>query len=267
MLSFMFYMLLVLFVVCIVFAVLNSMLQGVSSIFQDIGDMAKTLNGMGSKGTGKQTYRVSIQYEKETESAEGQEVLHRVSSKHTRRLEEYLPILLDFAHGGAHFYLLKTRQEVLCLRQYEVLAFSNGQASRYTLKEVNASLQRKLCEPCGTLDEFCRQNYDKGAAEMNLNGTDTQQVRLCSCMLDLAQAGGAARGNGTSANGNKTGAGKSGSDSHNDPNKWGSDAWWEEQERFINDSLYVNHDWDIFKVEEARCDAEHCHDPYHHHEK
>ena len=86
-------------------------------------------------------------------------------------------------------------------------------------------------------------------------------------MLDLAQAGGAARGNGTSANGNKTGAGKSGSDSHNDPNKWGSDAWWEEQERFINDSLYVNHDWDIFKVEEARCDAEHCHDPYHHHEK
>lgn len=74
-------------------------------------------------------------------------------------------------------------------------------------------------------------------------------------------------GNGTSANGNKTGAGKSGSDSHNDPNKWGSDAWWEEQERFINDSLYANHDWDIFKVEEARCDAEHCHDPYHHHEK
>ena len=72
-----------------------------------------------------------------------------------------------------HIYLLKTRQEVLCLRQYEVLAFSNGQASRYTLKEVNASLQRKLCEPCGTLDEFCRQNYDKGAAEMNLNGTDT----------------------------------------------------------------------------------------------
>ena len=51
MLSFMFYMLLVLFVVCIVFAVLNSMLQGVSSIFQDIGDMAKTLNGMSSKGT------------------------------------------------------------------------------------------------------------------------------------------------------------------------------------------------------------------------
>ena len=119
MLSFMFYMLLVLFVVCIVFAVLNSMLQGVSSIFQDIGDMAKTLNGMSSKGTGKQTYRVSIQYEKETESAEGQEVLHRVSSRHTRGLEEYLPILLDFAHGGAHFYLLKTRQEVLCLRQYE----------------------------------------------------------------------------------------------------------------------------------------------------
>ena len=267
MLSFMFYMLLVLFVVCIVFAVLNSMLQGVSSIFQDIGDMAKTLNGMSSKGTGKQTYRVSIQYEKETESAEGQEVLHRVSSKHTRGLEEYLPILLDFAHGGAHFYLLKTRQEVLCLRQYEVLAFSNGQASRYTLKEVKASLQRKLCEPCGTLDEFCRQNYDKGAAEMNLNGTDTQQVRLSSCMLDLAQAGGAARGNGTSANGNKTGAGKSGSDDNNNPNKWGSDAWWEEQKKFIDDSLYINHDWDIFKKEEEECDAEHCHDPYHHHKK
>ncbi len=37
-------------------------------------------------------------------------------------------------------------------------------------------------------------------------------------------------------------------DSHNDPNKWGSDVLWEEQERFTNDSLYANHDWDIFKV-------------------
>lgn len=45
--------------------------------------------------------------------------------------------------AALHFYLLKTRQEVLCLRQYEVLAFSNGQASRYTLKEVNASLPEK----------------------------------------------------------------------------------------------------------------------------
>lgn len=32
-----------------------------------------------------------------------------------------------------------------------------------------------------------------------------------------------------------------------DPNRWGSEAWWKEQEKFINDSLYVNHDWDIFK--------------------
>ena len=53
----------------------------------------------------------------------------------------------------------------------------------------------------------------------------------------------------------------------NNPNKRGSDAWWAEQERFINESLYVNHDWDIFKREEERCDAKHCHDPYHHHKK
>ena len=49
--------------------------------------------------------------------------------------------------------------------------------------------------------------------------------------------------------------------------KWGSDAWWEEQKKFIDDSLYINHDWDIFKKEEEECDAEHCHDPYHHHKK
>ena len=36
---------------------------------------------------------------------------------------------------------------------------------------------------------------------------------------------------------------------------------------FIDDSLYINHDWDIFKKEEEECDAEHCHDPYHHHKK
>ena len=53
----------------------------------------------------------------------------------------------------------------------------------------------------------------------------------------------------------------------NNPNKWGSDAWWEEQERFINDSLYVNHDWDIFRREEANCKNENCHDPWHHHKK
>ena len=58
-----------------------------------------------------------------------------------------------------------------------------------------------------------------------------------------------------------------GDDPDQNPNKWGSDAWWEEQERFINDSLYVNHDWEIFRREEANCKNENCHDPWHHHEK
>ena len=53
----------------------------------------------------------------------------------------------------------------------------------------------------------------------------------------------------------------------NNPNQWGSEAWWEEQKKFIDESLYVNHDWDIFKKEEERCDAKNCHDPYHHHKK
>ena len=66
---------------------------------------------------------------------------------------------------------------------------------------------------------------------------------------------------------NKKDAGNSDSDDNNNPNKWGSDAWWEEQKKFIDDSLYINHDWDIFKKEEEECDAEHCHNPYHHHKK
>lgn len=53
----------------------------------------------------------------------------------------------------------------------------------------------------------------------------------------------------------------------NNPNKRGSDAWWEEQKKFIDESLYVNHDWDIFKAEEKRCDADPCRNPYHHHKK
>lgn len=53
----------------------------------------------------------------------------------------------------------------------------------------------------------------------------------------------------------------------NNPNKRGSDAWWEEQKKFIDESLYVNHDWDIFKEEEKRCDADPCRNPYHHHKK
>ena len=64
---------------------------------------------------------------------------------------------------------------------------------------------------------------------------------------------------------NKKNAGNSDSDDNNNPNKWGSDAWWEEQKKFIDDSLYVNHDWDIFRREEANCKNENCHDPWHHH--
>ncbi|MDO4395460.1 MAG: hypothetical protein Q4C51_01535 [Clostridia bacterium] len=29
--------------------------------------------------------------------------------------------------------------------------------------------------------------------------------------------------------------------------EWGNDAWWDVQKRYIDESLYVNHDWDIFK--------------------
>ena len=58
-----------------------------------------------------------------------------------------------------------------------------------------------------------------------------------------------------------------GYDPNKDPKVVGSDAWNEEGQRLINDSLYVNHDWDIFKVEEKRCNADPCHNPYHHHKK
>lgn len=58
-----------------------------------------------------------------------------------------------------------------------------------------------------------------------------------------------------------------GDDPNQDPYNVGSDAWREQQQKFTNDSLYIYHDWDIFKIEEERCDADPCHNPYHHHKK
>lgn len=90
---------------------------------------------------------------------------------------------------------------------------------------------------------------------------------FASFFHDIGDAAKTIKGMTSKTKENKKDAGNSDSDDNNNPNKWGSDAWWEEQKKFIDDSLYINHDWDIFKKEEEECDAEHCHDPYHHHEK
>ena len=91
--------------------------------------------------------------------------------------------------------------------------------------------------------------------------------RFASFFHDIGDAAKTIKGMTSKTKENKKDAGNSDSDDNNNPNKWGSDAWWEEQKKFLDDSLYINHDWDIFKKEEEECDTEHCHDPYHHHEK
>lgn len=40
-----------------------------------------------------------------------------------------------------------------------------------------------------------------------------------------------------------------GDDPNRDPHNVGSDAWKAQQQKFTNDSLYIYHDWDIFKDE------------------
>ena len=48
---------------------------------------------------------------------------------------------------------------------------------------------------------------------------------------------------------NEFGELESGDDPNQDPHNVDSDAWKAQQQKFTNDSLYIYHDWDIFKDE------------------
>lgn len=160
---------------------------------------------------------------------------------------------------------------------------------------------------CAELDDYCRARYTVPARDLPINFEDDAWIELSTRIIDISKkhASAAAASNMQSkiddfndfdpdtfdhnlievSDGcfidefsnlidvpdgyfvNEFGELELGDDPNQDPHNVGSDAWKAQQQKFTNDSLYIYHDWDIFKIEEERCDADPCHNPYHHHKK
>ena len=260
-------------VICAVGAILESGLR----------DISRTVDGIRSltSGTKDESYMPVIHYKRCIE--ENTEYLRKICPADSAAAKDRYQILFDFSYCGDPYFLLKSDKGTFYLRKYRTCSGSD-KVTRYILENVKDRLARELKEPDSCLDRLCQKNIARSVKQLFISYKDdpgrgkalntypiwyssriadptvtaykleTKSVESICAKADLDAMDGFAY---DSAAGMDPG----------DPNEWGSDAWWAEQERFINESLYVNHDWDIFKREEERCDAKHCHDPYHHHKK
>ena len=296
-------MFLITFGVFLLIQVLNAV-SGESDSGDSGSGASKKAAGKRNYQLGEKQFQVAVQYQKDRK--EDGAYLYRIRPREEADSEGEIPILLDFEYDGDQFFLLRSRRKSNCIRRYDVYRSDSDPIECYTLSDVEEPWKTKMLLNCAELDDYCRAHYTVPARDLSINFTDDAWVRLSNGILDFSQkhSSAAAVSNMQSKiddfddfdldtfdpnfdeipDGyfiNEFGELEPDDDldfddrasdltsdpAFNNPNKRGSDAWWAEQERFINESLYVNHDWDIFKREEERCDAKHCHDPYHHHKK
>ncbi len=260
-------------VFCAVVAILES---GLRDIYRTVDDIRNL-----TSGTKDKSYMPVIHYKRCKE--ENTEYLKKMCPADSAAAKDRYQILFDFSYCGDPYFLLKSDKGTFYLRKYRTCS-SSDKVTRYILENVKDRLARELKESDSCLDRLCQKNIARSVKQLFISYKDdpgrgkalntypiwyssriadptvtaykleTKSVESICVKADLDAMDDFAY---DSASGMDSG----------DPNEWGSDAWWAEQERFINESLYVNHDWDIFKREDERCDAKHCHDPYHHHKK
>lgn len=243
-------------------------------------------------------FRPDIHYKRCTEG--NAEYLRKICPKDSAAAKDRLQILLDLECWDGKYFLLRDDNENIYLRKYSIRSFVDG-ITRYVLEDVRNGMIRDFETTGYFLDRLCKENLGCGVKALYINYKDRFESDILIntykaqyCLLGTTRLEAALRmerdGEKKSADFdsepddfdpytfdpdfdeipegyfiNEFGELELGDDPDQAPNKWGSDAWWEEQERFINDSLYVNHDWDIFRREEANCKNENCHDPWHHH--
>ena len=283
-----------------VILVIGIAIEIMNSIAADVSKTAYQIKQLANAGK-ETTFMPVIHYRRcmETDGEGESEYLRKICPSDSAAAKDRFRILYDFSYCGDNYFLLSRGYGNPYLRKYSIIKGSDG-ITRYVLENVKEMMAHELKEEDGPLDRFCRKNLGKEIKQTYINHKDDfgRGVLLNTYKLwygppaePVATAYKMETTSVESVHAKVRSAGKSASawsdadtddfdpdfddcltdltsdPAFNNPNKWGSDAWWAEQEKFINDSLYVNHDWDIFKAEEARCDADPCHNPYHHHKK
>ena len=259
--------------ICAVAAILESVFRDICRTVDDIRNL--------TSATKDKSYMPVIHYKRCME--ENTEYLRKICPADSAAAKDRYQILFDFSYCDDPYFLLKSDKGTFYLRKYRTCSGSD-KVTRYILENVKDGLARELKEPDSCLDRLCQKNLARSAEQLFISCKDDSRrgkflntypiwyssriadPTVTAYKLETESVEAICAKADTNAKDDFSYGSAAGMDP-GDPNQWGSEAWWEEQKKFIDESLYVNHDWDIFKKEEERCDAKNCHDPYHHHKK
>ncbi len=216
----------------------------------------------------------------------GTECLYRICSPKMPTAKKYLKILIDFAPEKQNIFFLEDEKGKYFLRMFIKLSSNEDGIDRYVLHDLSEMIAQKLInEEDSKLNLYCEKNLGMPASQVkiNLDNSDQNQDENINVYPDSFLSGLQTMENADrimetydpkkSAAGiedfdpelddfdpdvdevpdgyfvNEFGELELGDDPNQDPHNVGSDAWKAQQQKFTNDSLYIYHDWDIFKDE------------------
>ncbi len=211
--------------------------------------------------------RPRIHYKRESEGVS--EYLCKICPADCESTKDKLKILGEMSYKKENYFLLEDCDGSFYLRKYETLGESSG-ITRYILRDLSGSVAKKLKKQ-EYLNRICMGIAGKSATKMNINAWDNIEMKVLintypieygiedpvkaafelenktvsEFIADIAKAKAAENPiNFYDIRG--LGLFRSGSSSKD------SQASWQECKRQIDYSLYVTHDWDIFKDENDR---------------
>ena len=232
-------------------------------------------------------FRPDIHYKRCSEG--DAEYLRKICPEDSVAATDRLQILLDFDYWNEKYFLLRDDNEKLYLRKYSTRTPADGITRYVLedvetsmigdFKKAGNRLDR-LCKEklgCGVQELFISYK-DHYEVKIQVNTYDVQYTLLLDPIAVAYQMEKTSlesiRAEREKANSqddsadfdpdtfdpdfdevpdgyfvNEFGELEPGDDPNQDPHNVGSDAWKAQQQKFTNDSLYIYHDWDIFKDE------------------
>ncbi len=195
------------------------------------------------------------------------EYLLKICPASSKAPNDRLEILGELSYDKDRFFLLEDYKGSFYLRKYETFGGSGG-ITRYVLRDLNNRTVRKLKKQ-DSFDRLCLDSVGKSAKRMNINAWDNIEMKVllntypieedikdpvkASYELEKKSVEAFLADNAKDAEENVPFIKK-----YNvSPPKWSTpninaEANWQECKRQIDYSLYVTHDWDIFKDEKDK---------------
>lgn len=230
------------------------------------------------------TFHPDIHYKRCSEG--GTEYLRTICPEDSAAAKDRFQILLDFSDGGDDYFLFKDDNKKFYLRKYITRSASDG-ITRYILQDVTDRAMFNFFKKDSCLDYSCRTKLGCSMRDllpisykdqwMENIWINTYSVTYHSLFIDPIDAAFQMEKRSMESicaeddsvdfdselddfdpdvdevpDGyfvNEFGELELGDDPNQDPHNVGSDAWKAQQQKFTNDSLYIYHDWDIFKDE------------------